>query len=137
MIQPHVRAIPREDGYAAYRHLGTADLERVESWGSSNRDPYVQRIANEYLKGGAGTGHIKIPQRQNLCTWPLDLIDDRTASLENSIYLSECLKLLDPLAREIQLLYDEGLTQDEIAVRLGCSQAHVSRILAKKLDALE
>ena len=64
--------------------------------------------------------------------------DDRDlVAVEGRMTLSPLLNRLSPRERTIvQLRFFEGLTQSEIAARLGISQMHVSRLLARAVDQL-
>ena len=51
--------------------------------------------------------------------------------------VTPALARLDPRDQELlRLRFFDGLTQSEIADRLGCSQVHVSRLLARALDTV-
>jgi RNA polymerase sigma-B factor len=64
-------------------------------------------------------------------------LDDRLLDIENRVLLQEGLEALSELQRLIlNLRFEEDLTQSEIAERLGISQMHVSRLLARSLAAL-
>ena len=57
--------------------------------------------------------------------------------VETAALLSDALEVLSERDREIlRLRFTEGLTQSEIAARLGISQMHVSRLLAASLERL-
>jgi RNA polymerase sigma-B factor len=59
-----------------------------------------------------------------------DLVDDRLA-------MESALPSLDEREREVlRLRFVEELPQTEIALRVGCSQMHVSRLLRRALDRL-
>lgn len=59
-----------------------------------------------------------------------DLVDDRAA-------LADGLRKLAPRERVIlHLRFEEGLLQSEIAERVGISQMHVSRLIARSLETL-
>ncbi|MFA5884691.1 MAG: SigB/SigF/SigG family RNA polymerase sigma factor [Acidimicrobiia bacterium] len=63
--------------------------------------------------------------------------DDDHADTENRAFVRELLAALPPRERRIVYLrYFEGLTQSEIADRMGISQMHVSRLLARSLNEL-
>ena len=57
--------------------------------------------------------------------------------VEQHAELSELLAVLPERERTIVILrFFDGLTQSEIAARVGISQMHVSRLLSRSLDAL-
>jgi RNA polymerase sigma-B factor len=59
-----------------------------------------------------------------------DLVEDRMA-------VEAVLPSLDPREREVlRLRFVEELPQTEIALRIGCSQMHISRLLRRALDKL-
>ena len=63
--------------------------------------------------------------------------DGRMAEVENEMALRPLLARLPPREREIiWLRFFDGLSQSEIATRVGVSQMHVSRLLAKSLARL-
>jgi RNA polymerase sigma-B factor len=63
--------------------------------------------------------------------------DPSMEDVENRATLSPLLAQLAPRERLIlQLRFFEGLTQSEIAGRLGISQMHVSRLLARSVGQL-
>ncbi|MGH9096448.1 MAG: SigB/SigF/SigG family RNA polymerase sigma factor [Acidimicrobiales bacterium] len=75
--------------------------------------------------GGATLGDILATQ------------DSATALVEQRSVLEPALALLPPRNREIvKLRFIDGLTQSEIASRIGISQMHVSRLLATSLVQL-
>jgi RNA polymerase sigma-B factor len=75
--------------------------------------------------GGATLGDILASQ------------DSATALVEQRSVLEPALALLPPRNRDIvKLRFIDGLTQSEIAARIGISQMHVSRLLATSLAQL-
>jgi RNA polymerase sigma-B factor len=70
----------------------------------------------------------------------IDLIDDEERgyeAAENRELLASGLKALDDRERRIvQLRFVEGLTQSQIAVEIGISQMHVSRLIRRALETL-
>ncbi len=70
----------------------------------------------------------------------IDLIDDEERgyeAAENRELLASGLKALDDRERRIvQLRFVEGLTQSQIAVEIGISQMHVSRLIRRALEKL-
>jgi RNA polymerase sigma-B factor len=59
-----------------------------------------------------------------------DLVEDRLA-------MESVLPVLGEREREVlRLRFDEELPQTEIALRIGCSQMHISRLLRRSLDKL-
>jgi RNA polymerase sigma-B factor len=70
----------------------------------------------------------------------IDLIDDEEpgyAAAENRELLASGLRALDERERRIlHLRFVEGLTQSQIAVEIGISQMHVSRLIRRALETL-
>jgi RNA polymerase sigma-B factor len=70
----------------------------------------------------------------------IDLIDDEERgyeAAENRELLASGLKALDERERRIvHLRFVEGLTQSQIAVEIGISQMHVSRLIRRALEKL-
>jgi RNA polymerase sigma-B factor len=70
----------------------------------------------------------------------IDLIDDEERgyeAAENRELLASGLKALDERERRIvQLRFVEGLTQSQIAVEIGMSHMHVSRLIRRALETL-
>ncbi|MFN8035456.1 MAG: SigB/SigF/SigG family RNA polymerase sigma factor [Acidimicrobiia bacterium] len=63
--------------------------------------------------------------------------DDRLADFEDRVTIEALLAVLPEREQRIlRLRFFGGLTQSEIAVRLGISQMHVSRLIARALDRL-
>ncbi len=63
--------------------------------------------------------------------------DESLIQTEHRVALSPLLRRLPPRQQKIlHLRFFEGLTQSEIATRLGISQMHVSRLLARSLAQL-
>jgi RNA polymerase sigma-B factor len=68
-----------------------------------------------------------------------DIGDDDAgyAQAEARIVITRLLSILTDRELEVlRLRYHDGLSQREIAERIGCSQVHVSRMLRKSIDAL-
>jgi RNA polymerase sigma-B factor len=63
--------------------------------------------------------------------------DRDLANAESRVVLSPLITKLPPRQRQIiRLRFFEGLTQSEIATRMGISQMHVSRLLARSVAEL-
>ncbi len=64
-------------------------------------------------------------------------LDEALFHVEDRVLVERLLEGLEPREQlMVQLRFFEEMTQSEIAVRLGISQMHVSRLLARCLDAL-
>lgn len=74
-------------------------------------------------------------------TDPIDLIPDvdaAYAATEDRAVLAAGFQVLEPRERRIlHLRFFEGLTQSQIAVEIGISQMHVSRLIRKALEKLQ
>jgi RNA polymerase sigma-B factor len=90
---------------------------------------YASRSLTRALEGDEGGGAELI-----------DLIDDEERgyeAAENRELLASGLRSLDERERRIiQLRFVEGLTQSQIAVEIGISQMHVSRLIRRALEKL-
>ena len=63
--------------------------------------------------------------------------EDFAGALTQRLALSEALRVLSPRERTIvELRFGAGLTQSEIAARVGVSQMYVSRLLRAALERL-
>jgi RNA polymerase sigma-B factor len=63
--------------------------------------------------------------------------DEELLAVDDRVAVSEMLSVLPEREQNIVYLrFFEGLTQSEIADRVGISQMHVSRLLARSLEAL-
>ena len=73
-----------------------------------------------------GEGEIDVPYR-----------DPAFAESEARMLVHEGLDMLDERERRIiAMRFEEGLTQSQIASRIGISQMHVSRLLRRALETL-
>jgi RNA polymerase sigma-B factor len=64
-------------------------------------------------------------------------LDAELGAVEDRVAVSEILAVLPEREQNIVYLrFFEGLTQSEIAERMGISQMHVSRLLARSLETL-
>jgi RNA polymerase sigma-B factor len=64
-------------------------------------------------------------------------LDPAIAELEHELVANDLLATLPDRERVIvQLRFFDGLTQSQIAARVGVSQMHVSRLLARALETL-
>jgi RNA polymerase sigma-B factor len=90
---------------------------------------YASRSLTRALEGDEGGGAELI-----------DLIDDEERgyeAAENRELLASGLRTLDERERRIiHLRFVEGLTQSQIAVEIGISQMHVSRLIRRALEKL-
>ena len=65
----------------------------------------------------------------------LGTTDEGYAEVEDSVLVEAGLDALDERERRIvELRFFDGLTQSEIAARIGISQMHVSRLLRARSD---
>jgi RNA polymerase sigma-B factor len=80
--------------------------------------------AGEDPEGASGAEWVGRPDGN------FDLVEDRLA-------MESVLPVLDEREREVlRLRFAEELPQTEIALRIGCSQMHISRLLRRSLDKL-
>ena len=64
-------------------------------------------------------------------------VDTDLASLDDKMVLSGALAKLEPNERAlVEMRFVEGLTQSQIAERMGMSQVQVSRLLHKTLERM-
>ena len=99
-----------------------------------------EELVIEALEAGQGyrTSSIDLPDQQDEAAGASFSAEDvRFTSVDDRSVLSPALALLTPREQTIlRLRFVEGLTQSEIAQRIGLSQMHVSRLLAASLARL-
>jgi RNA polymerase sigma-B factor len=114
------------------------------------RSPTVPELASatgvseeavlEALDAGRGyrNASIDAPDRQDEpLAGRLSTEDTTFATVDDRVVLAPALAKLPPRERTIlQMRFFGGLTQSEIATRVGVSQMHVSRLLASSLERL-
>lgn len=67
----------------------------------------------------------------------LGQMDEAFEEVEDNAFIEEGLSALDERERRIvELRFFEGLTQSEIAARIGISQMHVSRLIRRSLEKI-
>ncbi|HXW33964.1 MAG TPA: SigB/SigF/SigG family RNA polymerase sigma factor [Acidimicrobiales bacterium] len=142
-----VRAPRRiQDLYVALRGsiaLLSQELGRSPTIAELAKDMGVnEEEAIEALEAGQGyrTTSLEAPNRQGegapLSEF-LGVDEDGFTEAERRLELSPILEALPARARTIlQLRFEEGLTQSEIASRIGVSQMHVSRLIRVSLGKL-
>jgi RNA polymerase sigma-B factor len=130
-----------------YLELGHATSTLVQQLG---RSPTVAELARmtssseeaviEAIEAGQGYRATSIDASENdddPLTARLGELDARFDSVEDRALLAPALAQLPPRERTIlHMRFVEGLTQSEIAVTIGVSQMHVSRLLAASLNQL-
>ena len=146
----------RDKGWAvrAPRRIQELYLELGHAIGSLSqelgRSPTVAELAAstgaseeavlEALEAGQGyrTSSIDVPDRQDeAMSARLGTYDTRFAGVDDRSVLAPALARLPSREQAIlRLRFVEGLTQSEIAKRIGVSQMHVSRLLAASLAQL-
>ncbi len=94
----------------------------------------------EALEAGQGyrTSSIDVPDRQDeTLANRLGSEDAKYAGVDDRSVLAPAMAKLPPREQAIlRLRFVDGLTQSEIAARIGVSQMHVSRLLAASLEKL-
>jgi RNA polymerase sigma-B factor len=130
-----------------YLHLGQAVSQLSQQLG---RSPTIRELAAETsapegdvieaLEAGQAYRSASLdsagPDEESLAS-RLGEEDERFGDVEWRAMLFPHLERLHPRDREIlRLRFTEGLTQSEIAARIGISQMHVSRLLSRSLGAL-
>ncbi len=94
----------------------------------------------EALEAGRGyrTASLDAPDRdEQTLAESLGSDDPQFANLEDRSVLALALEQLSPRdQRVLRLRFVDGLTQSEIATRLGVSQMQISRLLAASLETL-
>lgn len=130
-----------------YLHLGQAVAQMSQELG---RSPTIRELAHatsaseddviEALEAGQAYRSASLdsagPDEEALIE-RLGVEDERFRDAEWRAVLEPHLERLAPRDREIlRLRFVDGLTQSEIATRIGISQMHVSRLLSRSLGAL-
>jgi len=146
----------RDKGWAvrAPRRIQELYLELGHAIGTLSqelgRSPTVAELAKatgaseeavlEALEAGQGyrTSSIDVPDRQEeTLANRIGTEDAKYASVDDRSVLAPALAKLAPREQKIlQLRFVDGLTQSEIASRIGVSQMHVSRLLSASLERL-
>ena len=102
---------------------GADEDEVVEALQTS--EAYSTRSLSQPLGGGPDDDTMQDVLGSN---------DDGFGDVENSVFVEAGLSALDERERRIvELRFFDGLTQSEIAARIGISQMHVSRLLRRAL----
>ena len=109
-------------------HLGTSVDEVLEAMESSSAYSSVP------LEGGGGGEEDETPSIiDHYATEDPDL-----AASDDRIVLEQAIADFSPREQEVvRMRFDEGLTQVEIAERLGISQVQVSRLLRRTLRRIQ
>jgi RNA polymerase sigma-B factor len=94
-------------------------------------------VAQVYRVSSLGLPPTEEGEGNGSSSGALSEIDDNLELVEERMEISRLLRVLPPRERSIvHMRFFEGRTQSEIAGRLGISQMHVSRLLARSIDAL-
>jgi RNA polymerase sigma-B factor len=116
---PTIAEIATKSGISEEEVLEATDVGQVYRVGSLDLPPTDARETNE------GSSAALSETDGNL-----ELVEDR-------IEITRLLGVLTPRERSIvHMRFFEGRTQSEIATRLGLSQMHVSRLLARSIEAM-
>ena len=130
-----------------YLELGHATSTLVQELGRSPTVAELARVTGsteeavlEAIEAGQGYRATSIDASENEDD-PLSARmgerDERFDSVEDRALLAPALAKLPPRERSIlRMRFIQGLTQSEIAVSIGVSQMHVSRLLAASLEEL-
>jgi RNA polymerase sigma-B factor len=128
LIEELTATLGRSPTIAELAHEAGVDEEEVVEALEVGR-AYASRSLTRALDSDEGAGAELI-----------DLIDDEERgyeAAENRELLASGLKALDDREQRIvQLRFVEGLTQSQIAVEIGISQMHVSRLIRRALEKL-
>jgi RNA polymerase sigma-B factor len=138
--------VPRE----VQELTGRITVVRERLLADLSRSPTVLELARalecdedrvqEALAAAAAYRTLSLDQPLGDGTGPLESLggdDGGYARAEARAMLADGLHELEPREREIvRLRYYEGLTQREIAERIGISQMHVSRLIRRTVDRL-
>jgi RNA polymerase sigma-B factor len=129
-----------------YLELGHATSRLSQELG---RSPTVAELAKatdsteesvlEAIEAGQGyrASSIDAAEEDHPISSRLGELDSHFDSVDDRALLAPALATLAPRERTIlRMRFIEGLTQSEIAVAVGVSQMHVSRLLASSLEAL-
>ena len=116
---------PPTPGEIAQR-AGVLEEEVLESMEAGS----LYRLAS--IDAGAGDSESPNSPAQRLGD-----VDEALIAVDERVTLSEMLAVLPERQQQIVYLrFFEGLTQSEIAERIGISQMHVSRLLVRSLETL-
>jgi RNA polymerase sigma-B factor len=126
-------------------------IERLTS--KLGRSPSIAEIANEFattpeqvleaLEAGSAYAPASLstgPSGEDGDLDPMETIgsaDEEFERSEDRASLEPALQRLPPREREIlRMRFEEGLTQTQIAEKVGISQMHVSRLIRRSLDRM-
>ncbi len=94
-------------------------------------------VAQVYRVSSLGLPPTEEGETNDAASAALSEVDSNLELVEERIEISRLLRVLPQRERSIvHMRFFEGRTQSEIATRLGISQMHVSRLLARSIDAL-
>jgi RNA polymerase sigma-B factor len=120
-------------------------IERLT--GKLGRSPSITEIANEFqvspeqvleaMEAGSAYAPASLSQGPGGEEGDLDPMDEEFSRSEDRASLEPALLRLPQREREIlRMRFEDGLTQTQIAERVGISQMHVSRLIRRSLDRM-
>lgn len=135
---------------ALYDRIGQMERMMKELRASLNHEPTTKDIARalgceerqiDEARVAAGTRNpipiVSDPQEEDANEEKIGLTDDGYHAAEVRMVVESAIAALNPEDRNlISLRFEEELTQNQIAERVGCSQMHVSRRLRSILESM-